>query len=1406
MKKIKLFEEFVNENLNEANKGKVHKAAKQGSYPAVVVVVQDGKVIHQESVSTPEVAPATFNVMQEKYPKALIHLEDKTGKRLFTESVVYNSSNTKPEAAKQATKEFGKLLPKANKGVEPYVFAVIKTKARNYRLAIKSGSYVAHEFMSGLQQDGILTSDIVKKAVANVIKLNPEEFNESVVTEAKNTTGLAFKEEQDYLDFVEFCKDEGVKIRKDLGEDKKTKSWSVEMDIKELEELYGEIKPGNKNSGWLSIKDDFDSVIIESVVTEAYDGNMLDFKYEFPTKFEEVSGNSSKAIKKISKKGKGYEVRTSTHMSQAEMEKVGLALGLELKSYTKDSRISISIYESVVNEGKGFKNTVDFEKFLIEIDGMGDYDIKKIMGKDHIDTPGFYQDEKKDYDGVLDFMRSNMGQKEFDKLESWWENNVAESVVNEKREEVGKYNTVKKVIAKVGRRPSVRFLADFIMNNYYDVTEVEKGEDDATANDKIADLVGFFKYDTEEWEEAWEDREDANESVVNEDSAGIMMMLKTGTYKDTRGKKHTLKKGQRGRHERVGWDGDFVHFGNLVFDASTFDRNDIEVDESVVTEAKFVKDFNKEVLDVTTKEEVLKLYPGAEFFIGKSTHFFGELDTNLFFKAYYTKKQEDFKITTVYSKKGSNYVNLYTESVNTTESTTVVTESLTVPAMAAMLLGLGIAAKIGFMSDEKYTEMIGSIKPTAKAIIKTIPIIGDKIRNKELKDYQTTEVEKYLKNEITDKDIVEILKENPKLKKAIEDVSLNGSNYKEYYKLIKEIGGVADKWGNSHRKFKSLRKKLSDGKVLESVVNEGKFDNIANLTKALHFETDEKTAEEMKMELGKKQGEVSKRKQIEIAEYSLRRFRKSINFGDGTYLGVFLPGSYDASTSTLGDGPHKKAVKKIRWTQRKYDQWLEDMASNGGAENAFDMAQNAKNEPGLIDWVKKEFRGDDALQRIQWDIEGFAESVVTESEYQGMMSGDVAEYIAKELSHYVKQIVKQPNDSVTYFQVKGKSSINKTIQALIDLYGIEAQSGGNSFSPSITIKFDNDQMVSESLVTEAKKTKEDYQDEINKINDYNDKIIKKKSNSKSERERSNLTKLINNNDSALNKLFNKLRDLSESAVTEEKIKYIKGKGTTYQSSGHWTVQVDSNSSMCDISVNSQAGWRLDPHDDREETWQLLDGGRQRATIYFRSGNIDKFAKQMFDLNDKTTWGNKTALTAKDYGDIIRVWIDMRKANESVVTEAKDNLYLQLHKKYAESIKGLKAKKIKKLTDLVSVQRWSMEDREDYFDMDPKKKKELSAEYKNERKLFKQYLGRDYDVMLPKGTEALAESFKKFKDHIASINDGAGSTAEIYFTKGKGYYVVVGGESDYDFDAKDKTELMKKLKDNEFTNDPFEGSI
>lgn len=160
---------------------------------------------------------------------------------------------------------------------------------------------------------------------------------------------------------------------------------------------------------------------------------------------------------------------------------------------------------------------------------------------------------------------------------------------------------------------------------------------------------------------------------------------------------------------------------------------------------------------------------------------------------------------------------------------------------------------------------------------------------------------------------------------------------------------------------------------------------LENAVRDLHFETDPDKAEELKIEIGASQGEVTRRKQIEGGEYSLRRFRKEIKYDEtGEDLGVFKPGSYMAATSKLGDGPHKKAVKKVRWNQKMYDQWLEDVASNGGWEHAFDMAQNAKHERGLIDWVKKNHRGEDPMQRIQWDIEAFAESVVTEKLARGL--------------------------------------------------------------------------------------------------------------------------------------------------------------------------------------------------------------------------------------------------------------------------------------------------------------------------------------------------------------------------------------------------------------------------------------
>jgi hypothetical protein len=97
------------------------------------VLFRSGKVIHQEPVSTPDIAPATFNVMQEKYPKAVLHLEDNTGKRLFTESIVIEGkiSGSSPEAY------------------------------RLHILANKVGQEVAAEFLS----DNRINLDLLTKAI-----------------------------------------------------------------------------------------------------------------------------------------------------------------------------------------------------------------------------------------------------------------------------------------------------------------------------------------------------------------------------------------------------------------------------------------------------------------------------------------------------------------------------------------------------------------------------------------------------------------------------------------------------------------------------------------------------------------------------------------------------------------------------------------------------------------------------------------------------------------------------------------------------------------------------------------------------------------------------------------------------------------------------------------------------------------------------------------------------------------------------------------------------------------------------------------------------------------------------------------------------------------------------------------
>ena len=288
MKKVKLYKAFI----TEANRGKVHKAAKKGSYPAVIVVVQDGKVIHQEPVSTPDVAPATFNVMQEKYPKALLHLEDKTGKRLFSESIV---TEGKIKYAKGTTYQSDghwtvyvdsnssgfdiRVNHSAGWRLDPQdpreeTIQLLDNGRQRATLMLKSGNidkFAQNMFDLNDRTSNGNQTKLTAKDYADIIRvwIDMKKANESV-TEAKNTIGLAFKDEDDYTGFVEFIKDEKGSIKKDFGWDSKTKSWEVIMDVKVLDSIYGEGTPGNKESGWYGgLPGDFESVIIESVVTEA---------------------------------------------------------------------------------------------------------------------------------------------------------------------------------------------------------------------------------------------------------------------------------------------------------------------------------------------------------------------------------------------------------------------------------------------------------------------------------------------------------------------------------------------------------------------------------------------------------------------------------------------------------------------------------------------------------------------------------------------------------------------------------------------------------------------------------------------------------------------------------------------------------------------------------------------------------------------------------------------------------------------------------------------------------------------------------------------------------------------------------------------------------------------------------
>lgn len=169
MKKVRLYEGF--HGIDEAKLSTIHKAAKKGDYPVTIVVIENGKVVHQELVNTPMAVPAAFNMAQGAYPKATIHVEDKGGAVLFKESVEVNEGTWSFNKSK--VKPFIKDLESADNAAD-----IKKLKKKYYNHV---GDDLLYDYLDRAQDSD---RDAFNNNVADAIGRLREFIGESTVTES----------------------------------------------------------------------------------------------------------------------------------------------------------------------------------------------------------------------------------------------------------------------------------------------------------------------------------------------------------------------------------------------------------------------------------------------------------------------------------------------------------------------------------------------------------------------------------------------------------------------------------------------------------------------------------------------------------------------------------------------------------------------------------------------------------------------------------------------------------------------------------------------------------------------------------------------------------------------------------------------------------------------------------------------------------------------------------------------------------------------------------------------------------------------------------------------------------------------------------------------------------------------
>ena len=224
-------------------------------------------------------------------------------------------------------------------------------------------------------------------------------------------------------------------------------------------------------------------------------------------------------------------------------------------------------YEIATYAARLYKKLSKYDQLDGEVDFPNWWQSKLILAKDYVSKAYHYLD-------------SEEKQPIIDKL-------ALEHTLSE-----AKYNTVEKVLKKLGRRPSEQELASFITKNYYDVTGVKRGDDDPSQNEKIVDLISFYNFDPADFQIAWHDAQ--NESV-NEASGEFVVYVE----KDNGRKKllHT-KKSQRAANMFMSKNMDKILNTSGIRSIGSMSK-----DEWEKKEAQFAENIKKSDMKTVTKKE-----------------------------------------------------------------------------------------------------------------------------------------------------------------------------------------------------------------------------------------------------------------------------------------------------------------------------------------------------------------------------------------------------------------------------------------------------------------------------------------------------------------------------------------------------------------------------------------------------------------------------------------------------------------------------------------------------------------------------------------------------------------------------------------------------------------------------------